>query len=246
MAHIQTQEMEIFLMIDVGATIEPKSDQLNSDDLIAGPITVTIRKVAATGDNDQPVSIFYEGDNNKPYKACKSMRRVLVAVWGRDGTQYVGKSMTLFREPTVKFGGLEVGGIRISHMSHIEKPMTIALTATRGSRKPYTVKPLVIDVSGYELDQIQLKENALSAARQGKDALQSHWKSLSKAERGIVSIIMDKCKALAIKADERPEVKANEPEDSINLEGLQNALSSPVEDYDDGNITDETQTEDIF
>lgn len=214
-------------MIDLGKTIEPKSDQLNSDDLIAGPITVTIRKVAATGDNDQPVSIFYEGDNNKPYKACKSMRRVLVAVWGRDGTQYVGKSMTLFREPTVKFGGLEVGGIRISHMSHIEKPMTMALTATRGSRKPYTVKPLVVDVSGPELDQIELKENALSAARNGKDALQSHWKSLSKAERNIVSTIMDECKALAIKADEA-------------------SAQDPAEDYDNGNITDETQTEDIF
>jgi hypothetical protein len=104
--------------------------------------------------------------------------------------------------------------------------MTMALTATRGSRKPYTVKPLVIDVSGSELDQIEVKENALSAARNGKDALQSHWKSLSKAERAIVSAVMDECKALAIKADEAP--------------------NDPTEDYDDGNITDATQTEDIF
>lgn len=230
------------MMVDLGKTIEPKSDQLNSDDLIAGPITVTIRKVSATGDNDQPVSIFYEGDNNKPYKACKSMRRVLVAVWGRDGTQYVGKSMTLFREPTVKFGGLEVGGIRISHMSHIEKPMIMALTATRGSRKPYTVKPLVVDVSGPELDQLELKENALSAARNGKDALQGHWKSLSKAERAIVSTIMDECKALAVKADEKPAVKADEPDDPIDMEGLQNIFSDPTPEEDSDNGT----TQDVF
>jgi len=44
----------------------------------------------------------------------------------------------------VKWGGLEVGGIRISHMSHIDKPVTIALTATRGNKKPVTVKPLEV------------------------------------------------------------------------------------------------------
>jgi hypothetical protein len=214
-------------MIDVGATIEPKSDQLNSDDLIAGPITVTIRKVSATGDNDQPVSIFYEGDNNKPYKACKSMRRVLVAMWGRDGTQYVGKSMTLFREPTVKFGGLEVGGIRISHMSHIEKPMTMALTATRGSRKPYTVKPLVVDMGVPEpIDEAALLETSRDAAKRGKDALQIYWKALNKPERVFITKIMDELKATATKADEVP--------------------ADPAEDYDDGNIVDETQTEDIL
>jgi len=39
---------------------------------------------------------------------------------------------------------MEVGGIRISHMSHIDKPVTIALTATRGNKKPTTVQPLVV------------------------------------------------------------------------------------------------------
>jgi hypothetical protein len=213
--------MEIFpMMVDLGKTIEPKSDQLNSDDLIAGPITVKIRKVAATGDNDQPVSIFYEGDNNKPYKACKSMRRVLVAVWGRDGTQYVGKSMTLFREPTVKFGGLEVGGIRISHMSHIEKPMTMALTATRGSRKPYTVKPLVVDVTGGEpTDTSRPVGEVLAEARfeatKGKDAFNAYWKALPSVERILVKGIMDECKALAVEHDTTPEDPTPE-EDSDN------------------------------
>jgi len=40
-------------------------------------------------------------------------------------------------------GGAEVGGIRISHMSHMTKPVTMALTATRANRKPFVVKPLV-------------------------------------------------------------------------------------------------------
>lgn len=126
-------------------TIVPKSDQLNADDLIGGQSkTIKITSVSILA-GDQPVSLNYEGDNGKPFKPCKSMRRVLVNVWGGDGNAYVGRSMTLYRDDKVKFGGAEVGGIRISHMSDISEPMTMALTATRAQRKPYTVKPLLID-----------------------------------------------------------------------------------------------------
>ena len=93
---------------------------------------------------EQPVSIYFEGDDGKPYKPGKSMRRVLVNVWGPDANAYVGRSMTLYRDDHVKFGGLEVGGIRISHMSHMNGEMTMALTATRAVRKPFTVKPLAV------------------------------------------------------------------------------------------------------
>ena len=131
-------------MNDMMSTIIPKSDQLNADDLIGGrTLTVKISKVTIAA-GDQPVSIHYEGDNGKPYKACKSMRRVLVNVWGPDANNYIGRSMTLYRDDAVKFGGLDVGGIRISHMSHIDKPVTMALTATKSSRKPFTVQPLTM------------------------------------------------------------------------------------------------------
>jgi hypothetical protein len=42
----------------------------------------------------------------------------------------------------VKFGGQDVGGIRVSHMSHIDKRIVVALTVSRGKRVPYTVEPL--------------------------------------------------------------------------------------------------------
>jgi hypothetical protein len=61
---------------------------------------------------------------------------------GPDANVYGGRSLTLFRDDKVRFGAMEVGGIRISHMSHIEREITIALTATRGNKKPYTVRPL--------------------------------------------------------------------------------------------------------
>lgn len=131
-------------MTDLTTTIAPKSDQLNADDLIGGPRTIRITKVALTSAPDQPVAIHFEGDNGKPYLACKSMRRVLVQVWGGDGNAYIGRSLTIYRDPEVVFGGMKVGGIRISHMSHLERPVTMALTASKASRKPFTVQPLKV------------------------------------------------------------------------------------------------------
>jgi len=132
-------------MTDLSTTIAPKSDQLNADDLIAGPKTITVTKVRGCSEPEQPVAVHFEGDDGKPYKPCKSMRRVMVNTWGADGSTYAGKSMTLYRDEGVMFGGIKVGGIRISHMSHIDREITMALTATRAKRTPYTVKPLRMD-----------------------------------------------------------------------------------------------------
>ena len=70
------------------------------------------------------------------------MRRVLIAVWGDQGADWVGESMTLYCDPAVKFGGVAVGGIRISHMTGIDKPVDLMLTTTRSKRSVYTVQPL--------------------------------------------------------------------------------------------------------
>lgn len=129
-------------MTDLSTTIAPKSDQLNADDLIAGPKDITITKVRGCSEPDQPVAVHFEGDDGKPFKPCKSMRRVMVFAWGPNGNDYVGRRMRLYRDEKVMFGGIQVGGIRISHMSHLERDMTMALTATRAKRTPYTVKVL--------------------------------------------------------------------------------------------------------
>lgn len=121
-------------------TIIPKSDQLNADDLLCGPITVTVESVKR-GDREQPV-IINIGSDHRPYKPGKSMRRVLIAAWGDKGSDWVGKSMTLYCDPDVVFGGVKVGGIRISHMSHIPSDRTFMLTATRGRKAEFHVKRL--------------------------------------------------------------------------------------------------------
>lgn len=129
-------------MNDMTSAIEPRSDQWNADDLISGPRTIRIAGVAIKPGTEQPVSIQIEGIDDKVWRPCKSMSRVLVAAWGPDAKAYVGRSVTLYRDPNVKWGGMAVGGLRISHMTHIDKTLTLALTETKGKRAPFVVKPL--------------------------------------------------------------------------------------------------------
>ncbi len=128
-------------MGDMSGVIIPKSDQINADDLLSGPMTITITGVKVSSGQEQPVSMFFDG-STKAYRPCKSMARVLVSAWGADSSKYVGRSLTLYCDPKVKWGGMEVGGIRISHMSDIDSALTLALTMTRANKKPFTVRPL--------------------------------------------------------------------------------------------------------
>lgn len=129
-------------MVDIRKSIEAKSDRLNADDLIAGPLTIKIQDVRA-GNTENPVAIYYEGCNGKPWYPCKSMRRAMVYAWTDEGKSWAGKSCTLFRDPDVIYGGVKVGGIRISHMSHIDEDMTVMLTKVRGKKEKVTFRKLV-------------------------------------------------------------------------------------------------------
>ena len=131
---------------DMRSVIVPKSDQINADDLQAGPMTITITDVRISVGSEQPVSISFEG-SKKVYRPCKSMCRVMVKAWGSNVAAYKGNTLTLYCDPSVKWGAMEVGGIRISHMSHISGPMRMALTATKGRKSDYTVLPLELSVS---------------------------------------------------------------------------------------------------
>ncbi len=129
-------------MNDMTPAIVPKSDQISADDLLSGPLTIRITGVDIRPGTEQPVAISFVGDDGRPWKPCKSMSRVLVSAWGPDAKVYAGRSVTLYRDPKVKWGGMEVGGIRISHLSHINGDMVLALTATKGKKIAYAVKAL--------------------------------------------------------------------------------------------------------
>ena len=123
-------------------TIAPKSDQLNADDLINTSKVITVTSVKRGATKEQPISIEYEDMEGRPYKPCKSMRRVLIAAWGENGTEWVGRAMKLYCDPEVKFGGVKIGGIRISHLSDIEKSMKVMLSTSRGKRAELDIQKM--------------------------------------------------------------------------------------------------------
>ncbi len=183
-------------MNDMSSAIVPKSDQINADDLIGGEMTITIREVQIKGGQEQPVSIYFDG-SDKAFRPCKSMSRVLVAAWGADAKKYVGRTLQLYRDPTVKWGGLEVGGIRIRAMTDIDGPMTMALTATKGSRKPYTVHPLASAAPKPD------------KAREGVTSLIANLRALGPgAKADVILASSEVVKQREWLADKRPELAA--------------------------------------
>jgi hypothetical protein len=127
--------------VDLTESIAPKSDQINAEDLLTGPRTFTVEKVTA-GSAEQPVNVHLVELPGRPYRPSKSMRRVMVTAWGKEAANYTGRRLTLYRDPDVTFGKDKVGGIKISHLSHLDAPLSIALTVTRGRRAPHVVQPL--------------------------------------------------------------------------------------------------------
>ncbi|MCG3757389.1 hypothetical protein [Amycolatopsis sp. Poz14] len=126
--------------MDLSDTIAPTSDQLDAVDLLGGPKTFTIERVSP-GNVEQPVNITLAGFP-RPWRPGKSMRRVLVACWGPDAATYVGRRVTLYCDTSVRFGGQEVGGTRVSHLSHLEKRKQVPLLVSRGKSAVFVVQPL--------------------------------------------------------------------------------------------------------
>lgn len=177
--------------MDLTDTIAPKSDQLNSDDLLTGPRTFTVDHVSA-GSAEQPVDIHLVEFPGRPYRPSKSMRRVLVAAWGPDAANYVGRRVTLFRDPSVQFGGAVVGGIKISHLSGIDKRLTMALTATRGKKAMHVVEPLP-DVVPTPAEPTA----AQVASSVDRDALRGWWQTSGAERRAQIQARVAELDALA-------------------------------------------------
>lgn len=125
---------------DISPTLAAKSDQLNADDLIGGSIVVRIEDVMR-GDEDQPVVIRISG-GYQPWKPSKTARRCLAACWGPHARTWIGRSVELYRDPEVMFGGVKVGGIRVKAASGIDKQVTVMLASTRGKKAAHRIDVL--------------------------------------------------------------------------------------------------------
>lgn len=200
------------MTMDVTKAIEAKSDQLNADDLIGGPRTIRIRDVAVKGGAEQPVWIYFDGDDGKPWKPCKSATRVLASCWGVDAGNWIGKHCTIYNDPSVTWAGMAVGGVRVSHAEGIAKPLKLALTKTRGKKGIVTIEPLVVTDRKTEpmktespviptIDTKTLFQDARDNAELGREGFGKWWKSKTKPERDAMGEIMDELKEITQKAD---------------------------------------------
>ena len=124
-------------------TAEPRSDQWNADDFIGGPRTFTIAGVKA-GTAEQKYDIELVEGQGRSWRPPLTVLRLLIAAWGDEASEWIGRRVTLYRDPSIRFGSDAVGGIRVSHMSNLpgNKRFEVKLTSTRGRRASHAVDPL--------------------------------------------------------------------------------------------------------
>lgn len=126
---------------DFLGTTQAKSDQINSVDLLGGPLFCQITDIQMTGSSDQPVAIYVDA-HPQPWKPSKTSRRVLAACWSDvEPSEWIGRYVVLYNDATVKWAGKAEGGIRTSHLSHISEKKTIMVNETRGKKGAQVVEP---------------------------------------------------------------------------------------------------------
>lgn len=155
------------MSVDIRKSIEAKSDRLNADDLIGKEIVVRIEKVTE-GNAESPIAVYYEGCNGKPWYPAKTMRRALVAAWTDEADNWIGKSVKLYRDPEVVYGGIKVGGIRIKAFSDIPNDLTLMLTEKRGKKTKFDFKKLVVQDAPAQPNITEQLPGAITAIRGAK------------------------------------------------------------------------------
>lgn len=149
--------------MDVSAALIAKSSQLNAVDLVGSEQTVTILEVTQ-GSAEQPVNIVTDiFGPGRPFKPSKTVLRLLAKAWGLETANWVGHSMTLFRDPSVRWAGEEVGGIRVSALSHIDKAFAISLPVSKTKHANYAIKQLAAPAARDWPSEIRANESDYQA-----------------------------------------------------------------------------------
>ena len=121
--------------------IQTRSDQWNAEDLIGGPRTFTIAGVRE-GKAEQAYDISLVEGEGRVWRPPNTVVAVILHAWGDESDDWIGRRVTLYRDGSVKFGGAEAPGIRISHMSNIPGPLDALVMVSRGKRVHVKVQPL--------------------------------------------------------------------------------------------------------
>jgi hypothetical protein len=200
--------------------LEPKSDQLNADDLITESKTIKITKVSVNiASQAQKIVIYFDGDNGKPWKPSKGMGRVMAQIWGGDPDLWIGEQATLYRNSDVIYAGEKVGGIQISHMTKISSRMTILITTAKGKRSSIVIDPIKFsdaikteNAQNTETKNPELRALAEKLQVASRLGVESFEKELFAAPQNLRSEMRDwiiKCAANAAKVDDEKFVIGN-------------------------------------
>ena len=91
---------------------------IKKDDLAAGPQRFTIQGVSKTtleAKNGQPAEdvLQLELDDDRRFSLNKTNIKILIEAHGGKTDGWIGKSVILYVDPNVMFGGRLVGGVRV-------------------------------------------------------------------------------------------------------------------------------------
>ena len=182
-------------------TAEPRSDQWNADDFIGGPRTFTVAGVKV-GAAEQKYDIELAEGEGRVWRPPLTMLRVLMYAWGDEAADWEGRRVTLYVDPTVRFGAEVRGGIRISHLSHIDKQLSVPISPSRGKRSLFKVAPLVESAPAPAKPTRDFRAE-IDLANGDVDALRALWKAASAAgaDRGTLDAIAAAASAATPQAD---------------------------------------------
>ena len=168
-------------------TAEPRSDQWNADDFVGGARTFTVAKVVV-GAAEQKYDIVLEG-SDRVWRPPLTVLRILMNAWGDEADRWIGRRATLYRDDSIRFGKDLVGGIRVSHLSNIDKALQVSLSEKRGSRKTHTIQPLVerdwlaelklADTNSDAIKALGIAARAAGASDQVMDAISAKYKEVT-------------------------------------------------------------------
>ncbi|MFJ4997136.1 hypothetical protein ACIP5T_03225 [Microbacterium sp. NPDC088619] len=171
--------------MDITDALAPNSDQLDAIELVT-PRTFTIAAGGrlAMREGKTVAEIPFEGFP-RVWRPSKGMLDVLAKCWGTDAKQWVGRRVTLYRDPDVMFGKDQTGGTRISHMSHIDGAQSVPIRAAGRGRaaKTWRVEPLGDAPAAPEHPSIAPHLDAIDTAAT-MDALKATWMAIDAAGLG--------------------------------------------------------------
>ena len=182
--------------MDITDALAPTSDQLDAIELV-NPRTFTIDTGSRLGSRDgKTVAEIRLVGFPRVWRPSKGMLDVLARCWGTDGKAWAGRSVTLYNDPEVTFGKDKVGGIRISHLSHIDGPVTVMIRGRgQGARKiAWPVKPLTVAAPPPPPAAMSLED---VAATTDTDTLRTAWQGSPPDVRAAIEARVAEIAALA-------------------------------------------------